>query len=78
MIKVQLSAALVLYLLSGMVLIFSIWFLAEFRKRAKSLKGEEEFVWKCPTCTNVYIDSKAKGISRCPLCGSLVKKGEEK
>jgi len=77
MIKVELSVALALYLLAGMALIFTIWCLAEVRKRAKNLKSEQGFVWKCPTCTHIYIDSKAEEISRCPLCESLVKKERE-
>ena len=75
MIKLELSVALALYLLSGMIFVFTIWCLSEVRKRAKDLESEEGFVWRCPTCTHIYVDSKADEISRCPLCKSLVKKG---
>lgn len=77
MIKVELSVALALYLLAGMVFVFTIWCLSEVRKRVKDLKSEKEFLWRCPTCTYIYVDSKAEEISRCPLCKSLVKKSNK-
>ena len=74
MIKIELSVALAIYLLSGRVFIFSFWYFSEVRKRAKDLRKEEGFLWECPTCTHIYVDSKAEEISRCPLCKSLIKK----
>jgi len=74
MIKIEFSAAIALYILLTVFLVFAAWLFCERRKAFKLLSAENRFFWQCAICTYVYVDSRHNTISRCPRCGSYNEK----
>jgi hypothetical protein len=74
MIKMDISAALFLYLLSTAVLVLIMWSFFDFGTKLKTFSSDEKHVWHCTICAFNYIDSKHDEISCCPRCGSYNQK----
>lgn len=74
MITLDISIAIFLYLLFGGVSILLLWVFYGYRKKQIVFKKDIEYMWKCTTCANLYIDSKDTKISKCPQCGFLNKR----
>lgn len=70
MIKLDISAALFLYLLFTVVGILALWAFFGLGSRFKSYSDEEKNIWQCSVCLHTYIDSKHETISACPRCNS--------
>lgn len=70
MIKVDISTALFLYLLSTAIIILIVWSFFDFGTKLKTFSSEEKYIWHCSICALTYIDSKHENISRCPRCHS--------
>ncbi|MCK4463783.1 MAG: hypothetical protein KAU58_05675 [Candidatus Omnitrophica bacterium] len=74
MIKLDISTALFLYLLFNVIGVLLLWVFFGLRTKRSSFKKDEDYVWRCSICANLYIDSKNQDLSRCPQCGSYNKK----
>lgn len=74
MIKLDLSVAVALYVSIFVIGILIIWVFSKDRYFFKKYKSDKKFVWQCPICLHVYIDSKNAVISECPRCFSLNKR----
>lgn len=75
MIKIEITLAITGYLFLSLIILF-LWVYKETKKQTGFLIRKENFLWECPLCFHVYIDSTGFEISKCPLCGSLHKKQE--
>lgn len=75
MIKIELTFAITVYLFLSLFILF-LWIYKEAKKRTSLKLKKEDYLWECPLCFYVYIDSSGSDISKCPLCGSLHKKDE--
>ena len=72
MIEVSVSSAVLVFLLVTVALVLVVWFLSERRRPGEGERGKiEDHVLKCPICTNVYLETRPGGMSKCPKCGSL-------
>ncbi len=76
MIKINVDTALTLYLVLPIIILI-IWLFFEKRANKPFRIKSENYLWKCPVCFYVYVDSKSDTISRCPRCKTLHKKGEK-
>ena len=74
MIKLDISMALFLYLLSTAVFMLIIWSLFDFGTKLKTFSSDEKHVWHCSICALTYVDSKNDEISTCPRCNSYNQK----
>jgi len=70
MIKVDISTALLIYLLGSVVAVLVAWIFLNFGTKMKNFSSEEKYIWNCSICTHTYIDSRNDEISKCPRCGS--------
>jgi len=78
MIKIDITTLIFFYILFSVIIILIIWAISGYR-RARNFPGRDnDSIWKCSVCFHVYVDSKHKDISNCPLCGSYNRKGEVK
>jgi len=77
MIKIGLDTAVTVYLSIGVILLI-IWVLVETRRKTRPENSPVNTLWECPVCFFCYVDSLAEGISRCPRCGTLHKREEER
>ncbi|MGC9065500.1 MAG: hypothetical protein ACP5JO_02575 [Candidatus Ratteibacteria bacterium] len=75
MIKIELTLAITIYLFISLLILF-LWLFSETRKRPIHSVKKENYLWQCPMCFHIYVDSSDSDISRCPLCKSLHKKHE--
>ncbi|HOC02321.1 MAG TPA: hypothetical protein P5065_01410 [Candidatus Ratteibacteria bacterium] len=75
MIKIELTSAITVYLFLGLLILF-LWIFSEARKKAGFKVKNENYLWQCPICLYIYIDSSGSNISRCPMCGSLNKRND--
>lgn len=75
MIRVELTSAITVYLFLGLLILF-LWVFSEGRKKTPFRIKNENYLWECPICLYVYIDSSGFEISKCPLCGSLHKRSD--
>jgi len=78
MIKIELSAAISLYLGFSVILILIAWAFSDRKKRARGINPEEKFVWQCHICTFFYIDSQNEEFSVCPRCSSYNSRKQER
>jgi len=70
MIKLDISTAVFLYLLFNVVGVLLMWVLFDFRTKSVDFRRDEDYIWHCVICANIYINSRQEGISKCPQCGS--------
>ncbi|MCM8759153.1 MAG: hypothetical protein NC906_05215 [Candidatus Omnitrophica bacterium] len=75
MIKIEITLAITCYLFLSLLILF-LWVYKETKKKTGFLVRKENFLWECPLCFHIYIDSSGSEISKCPLCGSLHKREE--
>jgi hypothetical protein len=75
MFKLDLSAAICLYLSISIVGLFVGWLFLERRGAFKRYTRDEEYIWQCSICSHTYVDSKHELLSLCPVCKSYNKKG---
>ncbi len=71
MIQVGISGFFVIYLLSFLALILTLWIVYESRGRGREIEHLERRIFRCSICTHVYLDDRDEKFSRCPRCGSL-------
>ncbi|MCM8805153.1 MAG: hypothetical protein NC825_00240 [Candidatus Omnitrophica bacterium] len=76
MIKIELTLAITGYLFLSLLILF-FWMVTEARKKTGFPFKKDEFLWECPLCFHIYIDSSGNEISKCPVCGCLSKRGEK-
>ncbi|HOJ31880.1 MAG TPA: hypothetical protein PLP13_07615 [bacterium] len=75
MIQIEITLAITGYLFLSLLILF-LWLFGETRKKPVLPVKKENYVWQCPLCFHIYVDSSGSDISKCPLCGSLHKKHE--
>lgn len=68
MIPLHPHTALLLYLLAGLLILFTLWLLQHFQERKRAIRLEqEEAVKQCEYCLHRYL-VKSKPPSQCPKC----------
>lgn len=77
MIRVDVSTAVFLYVMSSLLVIFFLWIFFEKKSILPKFIREEADVWECSICTYTYVDSTHHEISQCPQCKSYNKKAPE-
>jgi ribosomal protein L37AE/L43A len=77
MIKVDITTAIFLYLMSALGVVFILWIFYEKKAVLPKFVREEADVWECSICTYTYVDSTHHEISQCPQCKSYNKKSPE-
>jgi len=78
MIRVDLSAAVAVYLVLWIFGFLAAWAILERKGKLKGYATDARYVWHCRICTHTYIDSISEEISRCPLCNSYNERGAER
>ena len=72
MIEVPVSSAVLVFLLVTVAFVLVVWFFTERRRPGEDTREKiKDHVLRCPICTNVYLETKPGGMTRCPECGSL-------
>ena len=74
MIKLDISIIIFLQVLFSVIIMLILWISACYRKSKRLPDSDNDFIWHCSVCLNVYINSQHEDISTCPLCGSYNKK----
>ncbi len=77
MLKLDVSSAVFLYLMSTLLVIFVLWIFFEKKAVLPKFVREEADVWECAICSYTYVDSTHHEISQCPQCKSYNKKATE-
>ncbi len=77
MLKLDVSSAVFLYLMSTLLVIFVMWIFFERKVVLPKFVREEADVWECAICSYTYVDSTHHEISQCPQCKSYNKKTAE-
>ena len=77
MLRLDISTAVFLYLMSSLLVIFFLWIFFEKKAVLPKFVREEADVWECVICAHTYVDSQHQGISQCPQCKSYNKKAPE-
>ncbi len=77
MFQMDISTAVVFYLMSALLAIFIFWIFFEKKSALPKFVREEADVWECKICSYTYVDSTHQEISRCPQCKSYNKKSPE-
>jgi hypothetical protein len=77
LIRVDVTTAIFLYLMSSLCVVFFLWIFFERKAILPKYVREEADVWECAICTYIYVDSTHHEISQCPQCKSYNKKALE-
>ena len=77
MFRMDVSTAVLLYVMSSLLVIFILWIFFEKKAALPKFVRDEADVWECSICTYTYIDSTHHEISQCPQCKSYNKKKAE-
>ena len=77
MIRLDVSTAVFLYVMSALLVIFFLWIFFEKKAALPKFTREEADVWECSICGYTYVDSLHHEISRCPQCKSYNKRAPE-
>ena len=77
MIRIDVSLAVVLYVMSSLLVVFILWVFFEKKVVLPKFVREEADVWECSICAYTYVDSTHQEISQCPQCKSYNKKTQE-
>ena len=77
MIRVDISTAVFLYVMSSLLVIFFLWIFFERKVVMPKFVREEADVWECTICSYIYVDSTHHEISQCTQCKSYKKKSPE-
>jgi Zn finger protein HypA/HybF involved in hydrogenase expression len=76
-IKIDVSTAVFLYVMSSLLVIFVLWIFFEKRSVLPQFVREEADVWECSICAYTYVDSTHHEISQCPQCKSYNKRSPD-
>ncbi len=72
MIEIPVSSAILVFLLVTVAFVLVMWFFTERRRPGEDNREKtKDHVLRCPICTNVYLETRPGGMSRCPKCESL-------
>ncbi len=74
MIKLDLSTFVSIHILVTVVVVLILWVFFEIRMRMDKMHKDKKFIWRCNICANIYVDSISEELSKCPICGSLIKR----
>jgi len=74
MIKLDISTFVSLHIFISVITILVFWIFFEIRTYINGINTDDKHIWRCNICSNIYIDSLSDDISRCPNCGSYIKK----
>lgn len=77
MIKLDISTAVLLYVMSSLAVMFFLWIFYERSASFPKFIREEADIWECSICSYAYVDSTHHEISQCPQCRSYNKKSIE-
>ena len=77
MIRMDISTAIFLYIMSSLLVLFWLWVFYERKNVMPKFLREEADVWECGICFYIYVDSTHHEISQCPQCKSYNKKTPE-
>lgn len=77
MIRLDVSWAVFLYLMSSLAALFFVWVFFEKDAALPKFVREKADLWECTICAHTYVDSTHHEISQCPLCKSYNKKSPE-
>ena len=77
MLRLEISTAVVLYVLPALLAVFAFWILFERKSPLPKFVREEADVWECTICAHAYVDSTHQEISQCPQCKSYNKRSSE-
>ena len=77
MLKLDVSTAVFLYVMSSLAVVFFLWIFFEKHTALPKFVREEADVWECAICAYTYVDSTHHEISQCPQCKSYNKKSAE-
>lgn len=77
MIPVDISTAIVLYVMASLFILFFLWIFLEKKSALPKFVRPEADVWECRICAYTYVDSTHQEISQCPQCRSYNKKSPE-
>ena len=77
MFRLDISAAVFVYVMSSLLVIFFLWIFFEKKAVLPKFVREEADVWECAICAHTYVDSQHQEISQCPQCKSYNKKTPE-
>ena len=77
MIRMGISTAVFLYVMSSLGVIFFLWIFFEKKAVLPKFVREEADVWECAICAHTYVDSTHHEISQCPQCKSYNKRSPE-
>ncbi len=77
MIRMDISTAVFLYLVTSLAAVFLLWIFFEKKAVLPKFVREEADVWECSICAYTYVDSTHHEISQCPQCKSYNKKSPE-
>ena len=75
MISLDITTLIFLYTLFSVIIILIIWIIYGYIGVRRFSPKDIRYIWKCPVCSHIYVDSKHEDMSVCPLCGSYNKKG---
>jgi phage FluMu protein Com len=71
-IEVPVSTAVLVFLLVTVALVLVVWVLFGWRRRGRLLTTEtDNYIWRCPICNHVYLETRPERYSKCPQCGSM-------
>lgn len=77
MLRLDVSTAVFLYVMSSLLVIFVLWIFFERKAILPKYVREKADVWECAICTYTYVDSMHREISQCPQCRSYNKKSPD-
>jgi hypothetical protein len=77
MIRLDVSTAVFLYVMSSLGVFFFLWIFFEKKVVLPKFVREEADVWECAICAHTYVDSTHHEISQCPQCKSYNKRSPE-
>ncbi len=79
MFELNLGTILFLYVFLTIGVFFVFWLVFEHKSYAnKRSRQKEENIWKCFICGTTYIDSKTPDFTKCPECGSINTREDQK
>ena len=71
MITIDIDILFLLYLGSGFLLLFTLWFYSEWRDSHRFEAHEPKVVYHCIKCSCVYTGSYKSNELECPECGFI-------
>ena len=72
MIKLDLTVAITVFLISDVLLVMALWLAYTCNERGSKDDRDAQFVQQCPYCSYVFFDYQKKSLQSCPQCKSLI------